>query len=43
MEKKGLLNIVLLLVRDVRVHVCVIQLGKQGTYRAMPTLSDGRL
>lgn len=41
--RKGLLNIVPLLVRDVRVHVCVIQLGEQGTRRAMPTVIDFRL
>lgn len=41
--RKGLLNIELLLVMDVRVHVCVIQFGKQGTHIAMPTDIDLRL
>lgn len=39
----GLLNIVLLLVMDIRVHVCIIQLGKQGTHRATPSDIDLRL
>lgn len=40
---KGLLNIELFIVMDVRVHVCVNQLGKKGTHRAMPNDKDLRM